>query len=196
MLKSDIEILESDASNVIGRLIRELLNNRCCVCVHTKHNKHYIDIEYSTGEGQYDQRKCCFSGITYEEALNNVLLYIDECAYLSGIRYPHKNDVVHKIKTSLGDEYCETIEIIKFEECPATMVNNNMQYTFKITVDIHFDTHAESVGNKLNNISEALNNLGFKIRLNGCGLKYEDLPDNWYTRYVASYNIEGVLPCS
>jgi hypothetical protein len=52
MFNSDIEILESDASNVIGRLIRELLNNRCCVCVYTKHNEHCIDIEYSIGEEQ------------------------------------------------------------------------------------------------------------------------------------------------
>lgn len=196
MFNSDVKDLESDISNVIGRLMRELFNNRCYVYVYTEYNERHIDIEYNVGEGQYDQRKCCFSGDTYEEVLNEVLSYINECDYLSGIRYPHKNEVAHKIKTSLRNVGYKAIEITEFEECPASIVNNSMQYTFKATVNIYIDTHTKGVGDKIDNISEALSNLGSVVRFNGCELEFEDSIDDEYTRYVASFNVTGVLPCS
>jgi hypothetical protein len=196
MLNSDVRDLESDISNAICRLMRELLNDRCFVYAYTEHNERHIDIEYSTGAGQYDQRKCCFSGNTYEEVLNEALSYINECDYLSGIRYPHKKEVMHKIKVALEDECCETIEMIKFEECPATIVNGNMQCTFNTTLNIQFDTPTKSVGYKIDDISEILSNLGFVVRFDGCGLDFGHLIDGEFTRYTASFNVTGVLPCS
>ena len=164
--------------------------------MYSEYNKRHIDIEYSIDEGLYGSRKCCFSGDTYEEALNEVLSYINECDYLSGIRYPHKNEVLHKIKTSLGDADYKAIEITEFEECPATMVNDNMQYTFKTVMDIHFNTHIKGIGDKLNNILGALSNLGFVVRFDECRLECEDLTDVETAHYIASFSVEGVLPCS